>query len=210
IDKKVKVLSGGEKSRLAIAKLLLSPANLLVLDEPTNHLDMRSKDILKSALLQFDGTVIVVSHDRDFLQGLTNKVFEFKNRKIREFLGDIYDFIESRNIQALSDLELARKNAASANTGSDSDNKIQWERKKEEEKEIRKIQNQIAKVEKRIGELESEIHNAEKMISNPAAFSGTINSDDFYRNYSSLKTGLQALEKEWEELHLKLEKFESI
>ncbi|TVQ06801.1 MAG: ABC transporter ATP-binding protein, partial [Bacteroidetes bacterium] len=98
IDKKVKVLSGGEKSRLAIAKLLLSPVNLLVLDEPTNHLDMRSKDILKSALLQFEGTIILVSHDRDFLQGLSTRVFEFKNRKIKEFLGDIYDFIESRNI----------------------------------------------------------------------------------------------------------------
>ena len=209
IDKKVKVLSGGEKSRLAIAKLLLSPSNLLVLDEPTNHLDMRSKDILKSALLQFDGTVIVVSHDRDFLQGLTNKVFEFRNRKIREFLGDIYDFIESRNIQALSDLEQARKNSATANTVTDSGNKVQWERKKEAEKEIRKTQNQIAKVESRISDLEERIQTAEKMISNPAEFSGTMDNDDFYRNYSALKTELKALEEEWEGLHLKLEKFES-
>jgi ATP-binding cassette, subfamily F, member 3 len=209
IDKKVKVLSGGEKSRLAIAKLLLSPSNLLVLDEPTNHLDMRSKDILKSALLQFDGTVIVVSHDRDFLQGLTNKVFEFRNRKIKEFLGDIYDFIENRNIQALSDLEQVRKNTASSNNVTESDNKVQWERKKETEKEIRKIQNQIARVENRIAEMEDEIQNAEKMISNPAEFPGVMNNDDFYKNYTALKNGLQALEKEWEELHLKLEKFES-
>jgi ATP-binding cassette, subfamily F, member 3 len=209
IDKKVKVLSGGEKSRLAIAKLLLSPANLLVLDEPTNHLDMRSKDILKSALLQFDGTVIVVSHDRDFLQGLTNKVFEFRNRKIKEFLGDIYDFIENRNIQALSDLEQVRKNTGSSNNVTESDNKAQWERKKETEKEIRKIQNQIARVENRIAEMEDEIQNAEKMISNPAEFPGVMNNDDFYKNYTALKNGLQALEKEWEELHLKLEKFES-
>jgi ATP-binding cassette, subfamily F, member 3 len=209
IDKKVKVLSGGEKSRLAIAKLLLSPSNLLVLDEPTNHLDMRSKDILKSALLQFDGTVIVVSHDRDFLQGLTNKVFEFRNRKIKEFLGDIYDFIENRNIQALSDLEQVRKNTGSSNNVTESDNKAQWERKKETEKEIRKIQNQIARVENRIAEMEDEIQNAEKMISNPAEFPGVMNNDDFYKNYTALKNGLQALEKEWEELHLKLEKFES-
>ena len=209
IDKKVKVLSGGEKSRLAIAKLLLSPSNLLVLDEPTNHLDMRSKDILKSALLQFGGTIIVVSHDRDFLQGLTTKVFEFRNRRIREFLGDIYDFIENRNIQALSDLEQARKVAASANTASDSGNKLQWERKKEADREIRKIRNQIAKCESRIEDLENEIQIAEKMISNPAEFTGNINNEDFYRNYSALKTELKALEAQWEELHLKLEELES-
>ncbi len=209
IDKKVKVLSGGEKSRLAIAKLLLSPSNLLVLDEPTNHLDMRSKDILKNALLQFDGTIIVVSHDRDFLQGLTNKVFEFRNRQIREFLGDVYDFIESRNIQALSDLEKAKKIAVSTDKTSESDNKLQWERKKEAEREIRKVQNQIARCESRIHELENEIQVAEKMISNPAEIPTDISSDDFYKNYSALKTELQTLEKEWEELHLKLEELES-
>ena len=209
IDKKVKVLSGGEKSRLAIAKLLLSPANLLVLDEPTNHLDMRSKDILKSALLQFGGTVIVVSHDRDFLQGLTNKVFEFRNRKIREFLGDIYDFIENRNIQALSDLEQARKFAAAANPAADSGSKLQWERKKEAEREVRRIQNRILKCENRISKLENEIQIAEKMISSPAEFSDDINNDEFYRDYSAMKKELQALETEWEELNLKLERLES-
>jgi ATP-binding cassette subfamily F protein 3 len=105
IDKKVKVLSGGEKSRLALAKLLLTPVNLLVLDEPTNHLDMVSKDILKNALLQFDGTLILVSHDRDFLQGLTNKVIEFRNHTIRQHLGDVYDFLESRKLESLKELE---------------------------------------------------------------------------------------------------------
>ena len=208
IDKKVKVLSGGEKSRLAIAKLLLSPANLLVLDEPTNHLDMRSKDILKSALLQFGGTTIVVSHDRDFLQGLTNKVFEFKNRRIKEFLGDIYDFIESRNIQTLSDLEQARKDASSADTIADSGNKLQWERKKEAEREIRKIKNQIDRCEKRMGELESKIEYAEKIISNPADFPDNLNNDDFYKNYSALKAELKSIETEWENLNLKLEERE--
>ena len=208
IDKKVKVLSGGEKSRLAIAKLLLSPANLLVLDEPTNHLDMRSKDILKSALLQFGGTTIVVSHDRDFLQGLTNKVFEFRNRKIKEFLGDIYDFIESRNIQTLSDLEQARKDASSADTIADSVNKLQWERKKEAEREIRKIKNQIARCENRMSELESKILNAEKIISNPVDFPDDLNNDDFYKNYSALKAELKSMETEWENLNLKLEELE--
>lgn len=209
VDKKVKVLSGGEKSRLAIAKLLLSPVNLLVLDEPTNHLDMRSKDILKSALLQFEGTIILVSHDRDFLQGLSTKVFEFKNRKIREFLGDIYDFIESRNIQALSDLEMVRKAASAGSSSPESENKIQWERKKETEREIRKLQNRIAQCEQHIETLEERIKKAEEVISNPADHPEDFNSDEFYQNYSGLKQELQKKEEEWEELQLSLEKLES-
>ena len=205
IDKKVKVLSGGEKSRLAIAKLLLSPVNLLVLDEPTNHLDMRSKDILKSALLQFEGTIILVSHDRDFLQGLSTKVFEFKNRKIKEFLGDIYDFIESRNIQALSDLEQAKRVAGSGQDQTASNNKLQWERKKENEREMRKLQNQIAKCEEQITRLEHEIRKAEEVIANPADHPSDFNSDDFYKNYSARKEELRQREQEWEALQMKLE-----
>ncbi|MFP4065389.1 MAG: ABC-F family ATP-binding cassette domain-containing protein [Bacteroidales bacterium] len=205
IDKKVKVLSGGEKSRLAIARILLSPVNLLVLDEPTNHLDMRSKDILKSALLQFEGTIILVSHDRDFLQGLSTRVFEFKNRKIKEFLGDIYDFIENRNIQHLSDLEQARKTSFSGQTNSTSDNKLQWERKKEQEKEMRKIQNQITRCEDHIAILEEEIRKAEAIISNPTQHPADFNNDEFFKNYSALKEELQIRESEWEEWQLKLE-----
>ncbi|MFW5708174.1 MAG: ABC-F family ATP-binding cassette domain-containing protein [Bacteroidota bacterium] len=208
IDKKVKVLSGGEKSRLAIAKLLLSPVNLLVLDEPTNHLDMRSKDILKSALLQFEGTIVLVSHDRDFLQGLTTRIFEFRNRKIKEYLGDVYDFIESRNIQNLSDLEQARKSASAGTSVAESDNKIQWERKKETEREMRKIQNQISQCEDRIHHLETEIKKAEEIISNPAAYPNDFNNDEFYKNYSSLKTELKHMEEKWEELHVRLEEME--
>jgi ATP-binding cassette, subfamily F, member 3 len=203
VDKKVKVLSGGEKSRLAIAKLLLSPVNLLVLDEPTNHLDMRSKDILKSALMQFEGTIIIVSHDRDFLQGLTSKVFEFKNRKIKEFLGDIYDFIDNRNIETLSDLEQARKNKESDLKSKDSDSKLQRERKKEFEKEIRVVQNQIQRCENKIEEIDTEIKNAEQSIA--AGLPKEINSDDFYKRYSGLKEDLKKQEQTWEELHLKLE-----
>ncbi|MDV7392412.1 ATP-binding cassette domain-containing protein, partial [Arthrospira platensis SPKY1] len=105
VDKKVKVLSGGEKARLSLAKMLLFPSNLLILDEPTNHLDMHSKDILKTALLQFDGTLLIVSHDRDFLQGLTNKVFEFRKPVVKPFIGDIYDFLEHRSLKQLSELE---------------------------------------------------------------------------------------------------------
>jgi ATP-binding cassette subfamily F protein 3 len=209
VDKKVKVLSGGEKSRLAIAKLLLSPVNLLVLDEPTNHLDMRSKDILKSALLQFQGTIILVSHDRDFLQGLSTRVFEFKNRKIKEFIGDIYDFIESRNIQTLSDLEMAKKVSSSQHSSSDSDNKANWERKKELEKEQRKLQNQITRCENRITELENLIKKAEEIISNPSQSPQDFNNDDFYKNYNDLKAELKTCENQWEELHLKLEEKEN-
>jgi ATP-binding cassette, subfamily F, member 3 len=208
VDKKVKVLSGGEKSRLAIARLLLSPVNFLVLDEPTNHLDMRSKDILKNALLQFAGTFVVVSHDRDFLQGLTNRVFEFRDRKIKEFIGDIYDFIESRNIETLAELEqVARKNTRDIRSG-DSENKVLWERKKEVEREVRKIQNLIEKCEKEIEALEAQISDAEQIISNPTNDQQSINNDDFYKNYSRLKNLLSAHEKQWEELHLKLENLE--
>jgi len=209
VDKKVKVLSGGEKSRLAIAKLLLSPVNLLVLDEPTNHLDMRSKDILKSALLQFQGTIILVSHDRDFLQGLSTRVFEFKNRKIKEFIGDIYDFIESRNIQALSDLEMAKRVSSAQQSSSDSDNKANWERKKELEKEQRKLQNQITKCENRITELENLIKKAEEIISNPSQSGQDFNNDDFFKNYNDLKAELKTCESQWEELHLKMEEKEN-
>lgn len=205
VDKKVKVLSGGEKSRLAIARLLLSPVNLLVLDEPTNHLDMRSKDILKSALLQFGGTIIVVSHDRDFLQGLTTRVFEFKNRKIKEYIGDIYDFIENRNIQHLSELEMGSKTSANPIHTPESNNKIQWERKKEKEKETRKLQNLINKCEEGITHLEQQIKKAEIIISNPSEHPSGFNSNDFYRDYSQMKERLKKEEQRWEELHLSLE-----
>ena len=137
IDKKVKVLSGGEKSRLSLAKLLLTPSNLLILDEPTNHLDMQSKDILKNALLQYDGTLIIVSHDRDFLQGLTNKVFEFRDKKIKEHLGDIYDFLEYRKLKSLQQLETAKK-SESGQKAQPSDRKLSYELKKQLERDIRK------------------------------------------------------------------------
>ncbi len=209
VDKKVKVLSGGEKSRLAIARLLISPVNLLVLDEPTNHLDMRSKDILKSALLQFRGTIILVSHDRDFLQGLTTRVFEFRNRQIREFLGDIYDFIESRSINTLSDLETASRQKSANNANAPSDNKISWERKKETERETRKLQNQITQIEAQISKLEEQIKEADKMISNPDGFPANFDLGAFYISYNSWRDTVKSLEGEWEVLHLKLEEFTS-
>ena len=207
IDKKVKVLSGGEKSRLALAKLLLEPINLLVLDEPTNHLDMRSKDILKNALLQFRGTIIVVSHDRDFLQGLTDKVFEFRNKKIREFLGDVYDFIDSRNIENLSQLE-ARQKTSQAAESTTSTSKQNWEQKKQADKEIRKLQTAIVKCEKNMDEVQQQLKIREQIISDPSSDPGMISSGDVFGEYNQLKNRLEELENEWETLQIALEEME--
>ncbi len=206
IDKKVKVLSGGEKSRLALAKLLLSPVNLLVLDEPTNHLDMKSKDILKNALLRYDGTLIIVSHDRDFLQGLTNKVFEFKNQKIKEYIGDIYDFLESRKIESLKELEENNKKTGNKKGLSASTNKIKWEKKKEIEKENRKISNKINKSEQLIDELESKIKSIDKLLAEPQNISKETEFSEIFQTYKDLKNSLEKEMKNWEELSLKLER----
>lgn len=206
VDKKVKVLSGGEKSRLALAKLLLSPVNVLILDEPTNHLDMQSKDILKNALLQFGGTLIVVSHDRDFLQGLTNKVFEFKHQSIKEYIGDIYDFLSTRKIQSLQQLEkkAAQKKEKTENSIL-SENKIIWEKKKELDKEKRKLINQIAKIEGEIENLEKKLIEFDQKLVNPNNHLDQINDPLFFENYKSLKSVLEQKLFNWEDLHYKLE-----
>lgn len=211
IDKKVKVLSGGEKSRLAIARLLLEPVNLLVLDEPTNHLDMRSKDILKSALLQFNGAIIVVSHDRDFLQGLTGKVFEFRNKRIREFIGDVYDFIDHRNIESLRQLEAGRKSDANEKADKEtvgSPSRQSWEQKKQNERELRKLQHSIEKTEKEIENCEKEMAILEKIIANPGLNPELIEGGRVFEKYEKLKGLLLKAEKHWEQLHLELESFE--
>jgi ATP-binding cassette subfamily F protein 3 len=207
IEKKVKVLSGGEKSRLSLAKLLLTPANLLILDEPTNHLDMRSKDVLKSALLQYNGTLIIVSHDRDFLQGLTNRVFEFRHGGIREYIGDIYDFLEQRKLVNLRELEVQSARTAT-NTGSSqqvSQNKLNYEKKRESEKEIRKIKNQISRCEAEIADLETLIHDRERMLGEPDKHALAIRDGSLYREYEELKVRLAREMKRWEELNYELE-----
>ncbi len=212
VDKKVKVLSGGEKSRLAIAKMLLSPVNFLVLDEPTNHLDMRSKDILKSALLQFDGTLIVVSHDRDFLNGLTNKVFEFKNRQIKEYIGDIYDFIENRKLDDLDDLEtgkIKQNETVSKRANKTSDSKSEWLDRKRAESEKRKLLNKVSGSEKRIESLEVKIKDIEKELSRPQNNSDFQNSDEVFEEYNKLKEALKEELEYWEKFNLELEKFQS-
>ncbi len=209
IEKKVKVLSGGEKSRLSLAKLLLTPVNLLILDEPTNHLDMQSKDILKNALLQFDGTLIIVSHDRDFLQGLTNKVFEFKNKNIKEYSGDIYDYLNSRNLESLKELEVfAKEKRLSGKKENKTDNKIKWEQSKELDKKIRKVTKQINNSESKIEKLENEIAEIDSILSNPEKNNELISSGEIYKNYDELKTHLSSEMNKWEDLQVELEGLE--
>ena len=199
IDKKVKVLSGGEKARLSLAKMLLFPTNLLVLDEPTNHLDMLSKDILKSALLQFDGTLIVVSHDRDFLQGLTTKVYEFRKPHIKEYIGDIYDFLEEKRLKELDDLNRKQKVQQQA-TPVVSQNKIDYEAKKVEEREKRKVEKEIKKLEEQIDALEKELADLDEVMANPSAHPEIKIDDNFYWNYGKKKEDLQYLIDKWGEL----------
>lgn len=200
IEKKVKVLSGGEKARLSLAKMLLFPTNLLILDEPTNHLDMISKDILKSALIQFDGTLIVVSHDRDFLQGLTNKVYEFKKPNIKEYIGDVYDFLEAKNIEELDDLNRNKKNVKAPAEPVVSQNKIDYEAKKSFDREVKKLEREIQKKEEQIEKAESELAEMDKIM----AKQGT-QTDDWYWSYGKKKESIQNLMNEWGELQEKLE-----
>ena len=199
IDKKVKVLSGGEKARLSLAKMLLFPTNLLVLDEPTNHLDMLSKDILKSALLQFDGTLIVVSHDRDFLQGLTTKVYEFKKPHIKEYIGDIYDFLEEKRLKELDDLNKKQKVQQEAKPIV-SQNKIDYEAKKVEDREKRRLEKEIKKLEEQIDALEKELADLDEVMANPADHPDVKVDDNFYWNYGKKKEELQYLIDKWGEL----------
>ena len=198
IDKKVKVLSGGEKARLSLAKMLLFPTNLLVLDEPTNHLDMLSKDILKSALLQFDGTLIVVSHDRDFLQGLTTKVYEFKKPHIKEYIGDIYDFLEAKRIKELD--ELNKKQGSRQETVSVSQNRIDYEAKKKEEREKKRVEKEIKMLEDKIDALEKELAHLDEIMANPSAYQDVQVNDDFYWAYGKKKEELQYLIDKWGEV----------
>jgi len=209
IEKKVKVLSGGEKSRLSLAKLLLIPVNLLILDEPTNHLDMQSKDVLKNSLLQFDGTLIIVSHDRDFLQGLTNKVYEFRNKSIKEYPGDIYDYLNSRNMESLKELEVfAKEKKISAKKETKTESKIKWERSKNLDKKIRKVKKQIAALELAIEKLENEIVEVNLILSNPEENNERISSGEIYKDYDNLKTRLTSEMSKWEEFQIELESFE--
>ncbi len=208
IDKKVSVLSGGEKSRLALAKLLLVPSNLLILDEPTNHLDMLSKDILKNALLQYNGTLILVSHDRDFLQGLTDRLYEFRDRKIREFRGDIAEFLEKRRIKRLRELEVANEKAT-ADKAEESKSKQQWQQKKENERILRKLRSRAEKVESEIEVLESKIAGINSKLADPSNHQEEIKNGNLYKEHDELSGQLEEKLGEWEDVHLQIEQMES-
>ncbi len=202
-DKKVKVLSGGEKTRLAMIRLLLEPVNLLILDEPTNHLDMRSKDVLKDALKEFDGTVIVVSHDREFLDGLVDKVYEFGNKRVIEHLGGIYDFLEHKKMDNLRELERSTQVAISTEgtVSEPTQNKLSYEARKEQSKAIKKIEKAIAESEKKITELENSIAAIEAKLATPEGAADA----SLYTEYSELKKNLSDTMDLWAEQTMELE-----
>ena len=202
IDKKVKVLSGGERARLAMARMMLEPRNLLVLDEPTNHMDMRSKDILKSAIMKYDGTVVVVSHDREFLDGMVDKVYEFRDGAVKEYLGGIYYFLEKRKIESLQEIERrdapAGKNAAekpAATTG-----KLSYEQKKEQEKQVRKLRKAVEAVEAELADIERRIADYDAKFA-----AATEYNEADYKAYNELKARYDHQMHEWEKVSYELE-----
>ena len=204
-DKKVKVLSGGERSRLAMIKLLLEPANLLILDEPTNHLDMRSKDVLKEAIRAFDGTVILVSHDRDFLDGLVNKVYEFANHKVKLHLGGIKEFLEEKKIDNLKEIERrAVSTECKSPDNTPSENKLAYEARKELSKKIKKIERSIADTEKEIEQLENLLADIE------AKFAEGNSSESLVMEYNSNKHLLDQKMYEWEIQNEEIEQLKSM
>jgi len=205
VDKKVKVLSGGERSRLALVKLLLEPYNLLVLDEPTNHLDMRSKDILKQALIKFDGTLIVVSHDRDFLDGIVEKVFEFRYNRIKENIGGIYDFLRKKKIENLKDIEKKDKAKGDIRKEGGSANKQRYLEKKEYERNLRKLRKKLEESESAIEKIEAEIGAMDRSLINPV--SSSPEEEGVYTKYQDLKEKLNEEMNKWAEYSDDVEEF---
>ena len=202
-DKKVKVLSGGEKSRLAMIRLLLQPVNLLILDEPTNHLDMPSKDVLKEAIQAFDGTVIVVSHDRDFLNGIVDKVYEFGEHRVREHLGGIYDFLRKKQLDSLHQLEIKDSTPAVAVPAEEpvSQGKADYQRQKERERRLRQAEKKVKTLEAKIAELEQRLSDIEDQLS-----TATSEDLDIYYTHSQINRELEEVLAQWEEAGEELEK----
>ncbi|MBR3884375.1 MAG: ABC-F family ATP-binding cassette domain-containing protein [Bacteroidaceae bacterium] len=207
-DKQVKVLSGGERSRLAMIRLLLQQMNLLILDEPTNHLDMQSKDVLKEAIRDFDGTVIIVSHDRHFLDGLVTKVYEFGDGKVREHLGGIYDYLASKNAENINEaLSIGKSNSKPAETASKpvaSESRLSYEAEKQMQKQRRKLERLVEQSEQAVNELEAAISALESIMSTPE---GSTESN--FERYASLKKQLADAESEWESHMEELEMLEN-
>ena len=213
IDKKVKVLSGGERARLAMARMMLEPRNLLILDEPTNHMDMRSKDILKNAIMKYDGTVVVVSHDREFLDGMVQKVYEFRDGGVKEYLGGIYYFLEKRKLESLQEIERrdapakpaanpAAKSAAqpAANRDAAASGKLTYEQRKEQEKQLRKLRRAVETVEAELAELEKQIAAYDAKFA-----AATEYNEADYKAYNDLKARYDHQMHEWEKASYELE-----
>ncbi|NNL16621.1 MAG: ABC-F family ATP-binding cassette domain-containing protein [Flavobacteriaceae bacterium] len=196
VDKYVRVLSGGERNRLALAKLLLQPFNVLVMDEPTNHLDIKSKNVLKEALKKFEGTLILVSHDREFLQGLTNRVYEFKDHKIKEYLGDIDYYLEQRNVDSLREVE---KRTVIKDAPKKS-NKQSYE----DQKRLKSLNNKLSKVESQINQLETELKGIDVELA--INYDAVIANPNFYEDYQAKKDKLSQLMENWEQIHEDLDR----
>ena len=200
IDKKVKVLSGGERSRLAMARLMLEPYNLLVLDEPTNHMDMRSKDILKRAIQKYDGTVVLVSHDRDFLDGIVDRVYEFRDGGVKEYLGGIYYFLEKRKVESLQEIERKDTPSASATPKETSTGKLSYEQRKEQEKLLRKLRKAVETIEADLADIESQIAAYDEKFA-----AATEYNEADYAAYNDLKAQYDKQMHEWEKVSYELE-----
>jgi ATP-binding cassette subfamily F protein 3 len=200
VEKKVKVLSGGERNRLALCKLLLQPINVLVMDEPTNHLDIKSKNVLKAALKQFEGTLLLVSHDRDFLQGMSNIVYEFKDQKIREYLGDINFFLEQKN--AMNMREIEKKDVVTSHTNKGIKN-ISYE----DQKKAKSLQNRLSKIESQIQQLEKDIQHDDKALA--SNYDKHIEDATFFAAYEKKKTELEQFLEDWELVQLEIEELNS-
>ena len=205
-QKKVKVLSGGERARVALCKLLLEPVNLLIMDEPTNHLDMVSKDILKKALNKYDGTLIIVSHDRDFLQGLTQKVYEFKEQNIKEHLGDIHDFLNAKKVADFKQFELENKQKATTKKTQDSENKISYQERKQLDKDIKKTSNKVKSLERSVEALENELKELDTELAQPDRYKELSSQAGFFESYQDKQKQLEQHMMEWEEQLELLEK----
>jgi ATP-binding cassette subfamily F protein 3 len=211
VTKKVKVLSGGEKGRMALCKLLLKPHNLLVMDEPTNHLDMKSKDMLKNALLNYDGTLLVVSHDRDFLRGLTEKIYEFRNGKVKEFLGTIDEYLQSRKLDDFRQLEKnqpasAKEKAPSAKAKNQP--KGSYKERKEVAKRERQALKAVENTEQEIEKLEAYLAETDQKLQDPAQFKELSTQPDFFKDYDQKKARLDTLMAQWEKAQAHLQKVE--
>jgi ATP-binding cassette subfamily F protein 3 len=215
VEKKVKVLSGGERTRLAMIKLLLEPVNFLVLDEPTNHLDIHSKELLKQALMDFDGTLLIVSHDREFMDGLVDVVYEFKDKKLRQHLGGIYDFLQKKKIESFRELEVAKspkaaepstpKEAVTPKKEASNNGKppVSFEERKDINRMISRLEKQVTETENKITEIESKIASLDLILSD----SKVDNFNAHLQEYTNTKKDFDKWMKKWEDLQLELEEW---